>query len=238
MNRLLRPVFARCGWTPAANEGVPVKNLRSTLISTLGAFDDPATVRGCQERFAAFLKDPGALPPDLRSAALTVVGRHADAATYDTLLALARKAPSDEEKNRYYAALTSVNDPSLARRTLALTLTDELPPVRALRTILNVAESGEQVDAALAFTLEHLDAILAKAPPLVANLFVPELFAACNDVRRAEELEALARRPGSTMDATEVKKAAERIRTAADLKGRVLPEAARWAAANGDAGLP
>ena len=62
------------------------------------------------------------LPAALRDSVTHVVGIAADRATYDTLLALARKSTVTNERLRYYFAAASARDPALAHATLALTL--------------------------------------------------------------------------------------------------------------------
>ena len=80
-----------------------------------------------------------------------LAGITADRAGYDTLLALARKSTVTNERLRYYFAAASARDPELARATLALTLTDELPNTIIGGIINTVASSGEQPDLAWDF---------------------------------------------------------------------------------------
>ena len=105
MIAVLHPVLDHYGFLPGkTEESVPVKDLRAALIQRLGLFDDAPVVAACQERFAAFLKDPAALPPDIRGDVCVVIDHHADAATYDALLAHSRQASSDEQKGLFRGA--------------------------------------------------------------------------------------------------------------------------------------
>ena len=226
---VLDPVFAHGGWQPGENEAAPEKELRSTLIYLLGSFGDARVIAACRERFAAFLKDPAALPPDLRASVCTVVGRYADAATYDELLALARKAASDNQKQLFYYALASAADPALARRTLELAAGSEIQGSFAGRLLGAVATGGEHPAETVDFTLAHLDKLVAKISPMAKSFLVPRLYAAFNDAPRAGELEAYARQPGVGVDPTAVKKSAEAIRVAASQKARLLPAIQAWA---------
>ena len=226
---LLNPVWEHVGWDEKDQEAAPDKLLRSTLIRTLGFFGDALVIEACQERFASFLKDPAALPPDIRAAVCDVVGRYADAKTYDALLAEARRATGDDQKQLFYSALACSDDPELAARTLALTVTDEIQGSFSSRLLSAVAGSGEHPAEALEFAQENLDKLIPKISPLAKNLLLPRLYENFNDAPQAEALEAYAKSPGAVADPTQVKKSAEQIRVAADLKTRLLPEINRWA---------
>ena len=226
---VLNPVWEHYGWEVKDGEKAPDKEVRATLIRQLGFFGDALIISAAQERFAAFLKDPSALPPDIRAAVCDVVGRYADTATYDALLAEARKATGDEQKQLFYYALACADDPALAQRTLALATTDEIQGSFATRLLRAVATGGEHPADTLKFTQEHLDKLLTKASPLAKNLVVPNLYAAFNDAAQATALEEYAKSKDAVADPTQVKKSAEQIRVAADLKTRVLPEINRWA---------
>ncbi len=229
MTAVLRPVFAHYGWQPAPGEGAPAKQLRSALIERLGFFDDPQVVAGCRERFAAFVHDPDALPPDIRRAVCEVAGHHADDATYDALLILAGKAASDEQKQLFYFALAGAADPAHAQRTLELAARDETPSIEQRTLLAGVSGPGEQPGRTVEFLRANLDRLLAKVSPMAKNLYVPIFYGAFHDAARADELESYARQPGVTVDPTQVKKSAESIRTDADLKARLLPEVNSWA---------
>src|SRR5450432_1292442 len=122
----LRPRFDRLGWNDKGS-GEDDALLRASLIWTLGELDDSDILAEARRRFAGFLQNPQSLPTALRDAVTHLVGIGADRASYDTLLALARKSTVTNERLRYYFAAASARDATLARDTLALTLTDELP---------------------------------------------------------------------------------------------------------------
>jgi aminopeptidase N len=123
----LRPVFERLGWDGDGSGDNDDALLRSSLISALGEFGGGDVLAEARRRFAGFLQDPQSLPSALRDPVTHLVGVGADRASYDTLLALTRKTTVTTKRLRYYYAAASARDPALARETLALTLTDELP---------------------------------------------------------------------------------------------------------------
>src|SRR6202012_5395348 len=158
----LRPLFDRLGWDTTDPGNDEETLLRSRLITALGDLGDGDIIAGAHRRFAGFVQNPQSLPPALRAAVTHVVGISADRASYDTLLALARKSTVTTDRLRYYYAAASARDATLARATLALTLTDELPSTIRGGVINTVAASGEQPELAWDFVQNNLDALTAK----------------------------------------------------------------------------
>jgi len=120
-------VLDRLGWDGGGSGDDDNTLLRSSLIWTLGELGDEDVIAEARWRFAGFLSDPQSLPGVLRDSVTHVVGIAADRTTYDTLLTLARKSTVTNERLRYYYAAASARDAALAKATLALTLTDEVP---------------------------------------------------------------------------------------------------------------
>jgi aminopeptidase N len=224
----LRPNFERITWETKPGESPLDADLRASLIRTLGLFGDEDVISSARARFAAYLTDPASLPGDLREPVFSIVGKTADATTWEQLHHAARQEDSFEQKRALYGALVSARNPALAAQTLALSLTDELIAPDAARLVHRVADDGEHPELAWAFAREHLDALLAKVPALAANNYIPRLFEAFDDVARADELEAFAKKNLPPAVGTAVAKAADNIRFQAEFKARVLPQIDAW----------
>jgi aminopeptidase N len=228
----LRPVFDRLGWDGGDSTDDDTALLRASLIRVLGDLGDEAVVTEAKRRFAAFLGDPTSLPNALRDAVTHLVGITADRATYDTLLALARKSTVTNERLRYYFAAASARDPDLARATLALTLTSELPNTIVLGMISTVASAGEQPQLAWDFVQKNFDTLLAKQGPNFRDQFVPNFMTNFTDPAHAAELAAFAPSQSTTGGRLTVARALEAIAISGDLQGRVLPQVAEWIGAH------
>ena len=228
----LKVPLQRLGWTPTPGESSNDALLRAALITSLGALGDPGVVAEARERFARFAKDPATLPPDLRSPVCVIVGRHADAATWEQLRSLARSTDSTEERDRYYNAFQHATDPALARRTLELALTEERPFAQWFSLIPDVAE--EHPDLAWEFTRTNAAALLAKVPDggafATRNTYFSFVAAPSMKAERASELEALVARMVGEQAAAETAKTAEQIRLNAAFAGRELPQVDAWIA--------
>jgi aminopeptidase N len=225
----LRPAFDRLGWNRAVGESEDNTILRSKLIAELGGLNDGAVLAEAKRRFAAFVKDPSSLDVNLRSPVIILAGRGADRATYDELRALGRKAISTEERVRYYIALAAAVNSELAKETLAITLTDEVPPDLANGLILTVA-AGEHPELALAFVKANFEALAAKRGPTFRAFFMASLMSTFADRAHADELANFAPVHETAGGRIAAARAEEEIIGAADFRARQLPAVDRWVA--------
>jgi aminopeptidase N len=225
---LLRPVFDRLGWDPKPGEEAARGLLRVNLITTLGDLADQGVIDIARERFQKFLADPQTLAPDLRPAVFGVVGRYADQKTWETLHELGLKTKSIEEKGRFYFALSAALDPDLAKRTLPLSLTDELPASRAVGLVTSVSRSAEQPALAWEFAQAQRKQLEPKLDALGKVRFLANIMRGFSEANRAVELESYAQKYLPTDAKSEISKAAEEIRFKSDLKARLFPGIAKW----------
>ncbi len=224
----LRPLFDRLGWDGSGSGDDENTLLRASLISALGEFGDEDILAEARRRFAAFLQNPQSLPNALRDPVTHLVGVSADRAGYDTLLALARKSTVTNERLRYYYAAASARDATLARATLALTLTDELPNTIVGGVINTVAASGEQPDLAWEFVQKNFDALSAKQGPSFRDAFIASFMTNFSDDAHAAELAHFAPAQATSGGRVMAARALETIAISADLKMRALPAVDAW----------
>jgi aminopeptidase N len=216
-------LYTNLGWEAKPGEPETTALLRSNMLTLLGDFRDPSVIAEARLRFAAYLKAPKSLTPNLRPTVFHIVGRYSDQATYDQLHGLALKTQSTEEKRLFYGAMTDALDPALAKQTLEIVFKNELEPGLASGLVLQVADNGEQPALAWDFAKTHVKELLAMQAFFQRNRYMPRLAGNFSEQSRADELEAFAKAnlPADAM--SEVKKAAAKIRYRADLKKRELP---------------
>ena len=224
----LRPLFDRLGWDGSGSGDDENTLLRASLISALGQFGDEDILAEARRRFAAFLQNPQSLPNALRDPVTHLVGISANSASYDTLLALARKSTVTNERLRYYYAAASARDATLARATLALTLTDELPNAIIGGLINTVASSGEQPDLAWEFVQTNFYALSAKQGPSFRDAFIATFMTNFSDDAHAAELKNFAPAQETSGGRVITARALETIAISADLKTRALPAVNAW----------
>jgi aminopeptidase N len=223
----LRPLLDRLGWD-GGGAGDDDTLLRSSLIAALGELGDGDVLAEAKRRFASFQQNPQSLPPALRDAVTHVVGIGADRETYDTLLALARKSTAMNERVRFYDAAAGARDATLARATLALTLTDELPTSIIGGLINTVAAAGEQPDLAWDFVKTNFDALAMKLGPSFGDLFIANFMTNFSDDAHAAALRAFAPAQASSGGRITTARALETIAISADFKTRALPAIEAW----------
>ena len=224
----LRPVFDRLGWDGSGAGDDDDTLLRSSLIWTLGDLRDPDILGEARRRFVSFLKDPKSLAPSLLDPVSHVVGVSAGREDYDALLSLARKSTATNERVRYYHAAASARDAALARDTLALTLTHELPSTIVNGLINEVALSGWQRELAWDFIRSNLDALTARQGPDFPHEFVPNFMTNFSDEAHADALRQFAPAQQTLGGRVMTARALESIAIAADLKARALPAIDAW----------
>ena len=224
--RVLRPIFAKIGWTAKPGENENVALLRSKLIDALSELDDPAVIAAARQRFAAYVKDQASLTGELRSSVLSVAAAHADTATWEQLHVLARTAPTSLEKREFYALLGSAHDRTLANRALDLALTDEAPITMRPAVVASVSAYYPQM--AFDFATSHIDAINAALEPDSRNEFVPDLARSSHDPAMAAKLHAYAEAhiPETARRSAVISEAT--IAYSAMVRSKRLPEIDRW----------
>ncbi|MEO5690444.1 MAG: M1 family metallopeptidase [Burkholderiaceae bacterium] len=224
----LAPALARIGVAEAEGESGATATLRASLIVALGTFDDERVVAEVQRRFKLWQADPSSLRGDLRGAVLGVVALRADAATWDTLQALATNATSPLERAEFYELLGSARDRTQANRALSLATSGEPPATVAGSLLRRIAERHP------AATLDFIDTHWRQVEPLfgdgAAATIAARFFDSGADPALATRLRAFvtARIPAATR--TRIDKNVGLIGYRATVRDQRLPQVDRWIA--------
>ena len=225
---LILPQFEKLGWDAQPGEA-PLDDLRRhTVIHALGALGDPLVFMEARARFARSLEKPGTLTGEQRDNVWWLVGRGANEKVHAQLHEAAKKTDSVEEKRSLYGALAAAGDPALIQKTLAISLSDELPPQQAARIVHRVASGSEQPELALEFAQKNITALVAKLSSFQANDYLADVFENFSDASRAADLEEWAKKNLPPEAAPATARAADMIRFKAALKSRLLPEIDAW----------
>jgi aminopeptidase N len=177
---ILQPALEKLGWTAKADETPDVQTLRRTIIRELGTLGDPAIIAEARKRFAAFLTDHNSISPDDQGVILRIVAQHADAAAFEQIHAVARASKDETEMRRYYIAMMSVQDPSLAQQAAQIALSTEIAPqADSLRLQLIRRIAVEHPQLAWQTFRDNSDRLLkpfGANAPLVAAEYMPGAF--------------------------------------------------------------
>ncbi len=221
---LLAPVWARVGWTPRPGEPPTAILLRTQLIQSLGRFDDPVVLAEARARYQRMDTDVTAMPAAIRNAALKVVASHADSATWEALHAKAATSKNALEKQQFYTVLGAVRDPDLARRTLALALSDE-PPI-TLRPVLLREVSRRYAALTWDFLLRNRAKADAQFAPEGVAAVLPRLVSATNDPALAARMRTWALANGGV--GTRLRAGLSAVENRAEVRKTRLGEVDRW----------
>jgi aminopeptidase N len=147
----------KLGMKPVQGEALLDSNLRSTLITTLGAMGDPTVVAEAKRLFAALDTDKTALDGPLRTTWLRIVAYNADRPVWDKLRKLGQTADGQVVKTTMYRLLGTAKDKTLAADALKLALTPEPGATVSAEMVSTVA--NEHPDMAVDFALANLKAV-------------------------------------------------------------------------------
>ena len=224
----LRAVLDRITWDAPRPDGDGTIALRAQLVQTLGEFGDGEVLSEARHRFEVFLQKPASLRPGLREAVSRLAGVAADRNSYDTLLSLARNAPTTKERDRYYLAAAAARDPALAREMLNLTLSKELPSSLLGKVMTTMAFDGGHADLVWGFLRKNFNKLADRQGSSFREEFVPDFMKNFSDRSRAAELAAFAPAHATSDGRAAAKRAEEQIKLDADFKARTLPAIDEW----------
>jgi len=137
---LVKPALKALGAAPRPGEEATVPLVRAALVEALGTFGDADTVRWAQ----TLVKSDAGTPAEKRTA-LTIAAAKADRAFFDVLLARARATADPLVKVRLYEALAGAEDPALARRVVAIALSDEVPAGTNISVMIPLATAHPDI---------------------------------------------------------------------------------------------
>ncbi|APP76974.1 aminopeptidase [Xanthomonas vesicatoria ATCC 35937] len=222
----LAPVFARYGWDERDGDSAQVKQLRAQLIKSLGSLDDPAVIAEAQRRFIAFQANPASVSPELRSTVLSIVARHADAATWQALQAMAKKETSAMVRDEDYLYLAQAKDPALAERALALALTSEPGATNAASMIRAVAKQHPEL--AFDFAVAHRNQVNALVDTTSRARYYPGLADGSFDLKTVDKIKAFADKYIAPTSRREAETAISAIQTRVKLRDQRVPQIRAW----------
>jgi aminopeptidase N len=124
--------------------------------------------------------------------------------------------------------VASARDPALARETLDLMLTGELPSSVFGSMLSAMASDGGHPELVWAFVRRNYKTLADKQGSSFRNYFVPNVAKNFSDRARADELANFAPIHASSSAREAAKEAEGNIRSDADLKARVLPAIDAW----------
>ena len=227
---VLDPVFAKVGWDAKPGEDVNVALLRGDVLDALSQMGDPAVIAEANKRFDAYRANPDSMSGDMRQAVLSIVARHADAARWEQIHALANATNDSALKEEFYTDLGIAEDAAVAQKALDLSLTDEVPVTVRLRLVGAVA--GLHPEMAFDFYVAHRDALNKILEPDARDRFAPGLLTLSFDPAMIDKLKAYADKYISEGARGDCVKTEGAIAYWAKIRAHYLPQIDAWLVAN------
>ncbi len=171
------PHLDTLGWDGRAGESADERLRRATVIGALGELAGDATVVGeAQRRLERYLVDPPSLDANLASAVVAIAARRGDDALYQRYLERKRAAAHDpEEEQRFLVGLTAFEDEALVRRTVDLTLSDEVRAQDRAHLYARLLGSRAARLITWAFVRERWSELTARLDPMLQQNIVRAL---------------------------------------------------------------
>jgi puromycin-sensitive aminopeptidase len=215
---LASPALARLGWTPAANEDRLISQLRGALVDTLGTLgDDREVISRATELYQRYRRAPNSVDPDLVPALISVVAYSGDEARYDEFRKNFQTARTPQDEQRYLFALADFQRPELLRRTMEMTVNDEVRTQNAPYLMHSLLVNRACCEEAWDFIKRHWNAMTEKYPESALPRMCEGIVALVD--REAEVMEFFAthkvKQGGKTID-----QHLERLKIAAAFKRR------------------
>ncbi|HUP45684.1 MAG TPA: ERAP1-like C-terminal domain-containing protein [Thermoanaerobaculia bacterium] len=166
LRQLATPILSDLGWSVRPGDTREDLELRNKVIELLGDHAaDTATRRRGRELTNRWLRDANALSPEVVSDVARIAAIGGDAKLYAAFLKGYRTNSDPNQKLRFLSLLGAFRDPQLLRRTLQLTLTDEIRGQDLASVLAGVIGNPAGRDIAWRFLNENWSAIERKLPP-------------------------------------------------------------------------
>ena len=156
---IFAPIGRRMGWEPRDGEGHLDALLRSTVLESLGRYEDSSALAEATTRLQSYVSDSSSVPPDLRRTVYSLAAKQGDGTTWETMWGLYQDAPLQEEKVRLLMGLTQFRSRELLSQTLDRALSEDVRSQDAPYPILGTGMNAHGRDLAWDFLKENWDEI-------------------------------------------------------------------------------
>ena len=229
VDTIVGPALDRLGWEPAPGEDEPTRALRGMLVAAAGTLGAAADVRSRARRVHDLHLAGEGVDPDVAAAALAVVATHGTVEDYEVVRHRALTSPSPQEAMRYLYALARFPDTDLARRTLAMTLTDEVRTQNAPYLVLRALGTRGVGQVAWDFLEANWDAVSRRFPDNAIPVMLGGI-TSLSAVGLTERVEAFLDAHPVPQGARTIAQHRERLRVNLALRAREVPGVVDWLA--------
>jgi hypothetical protein len=158
-----KPMMAKIGWTPGANENPDTHTLRGSLIHILGVVgEDPETIERATGLARQYLKDPASVDASMAKEVLVVAARYGNETLFDQYVAAMGRMSSPEQYYNVGGALAEFRDPKVVEKVLELGVSEEVRNQDSAHLISGVLSNADNQKVAWAWVKAHWPAVEKK----------------------------------------------------------------------------
>jgi aminopeptidase N len=229
------PLVKELGWTVSQGDRPEDRQLRNAVLGILGEYgDDQPTLRRARDLTNQWLRNRQAIAPEMVSEVTSLAAISGDAKLYEAFLRGYRTATDPREKVRFLGLLSSFRDASLLRRTLELTLTDEIRSQDIASVLAGVIGKPTGTYLGWKFVKENWPAIENKIPPGHVGRVIGAFSSATCDAEAIAEIRKFIAEHKVPQARQSVAQGLDRIASCVDLRRMQQSNLAQWLATKGE----
>jgi puromycin-sensitive aminopeptidase len=222
------PGFVELGWEPQRGEDDRIRLRRAVLLRIVGGVaESPEVVKQAQDALRAYLKNRGALDPNLAGPVVEIAARAGDEQLYGVYLKRMKAAATPQERLRFEMALGSFRDPGLVQQTLELTFADEIPTQDVALLLGRMLGSRDAREATWEMIRKRWKELAPRIPPGLASRLILALPALHTRAHRQTVAAFFKAHPIPTARRA-LRQALERFDLDIELRRRIGPALSRW----------
>lgn len=169
---VLAPQLERLGWETKSTDTVSERQLRGSVIATLGTIaGDKAVQARAKELFAQYKADPSSVSADIVPALVTLVAYTGGASEYAEFEKLFAGSTVPQEQVRYLHALAAFKDKDLLAKTIAATITS-VRSQDAAHVIIRLLANPACAADTWKFLKDNWDKVIARLPEMLVITMV------------------------------------------------------------------
>jgi aminopeptidase N len=229
LGTFIAPALADVGLDgrPAADD--ETRSLRASVVGLAGGTARvPEVLTKARTLVLQELDKGGSVEPTLLAVLINLAALDGDAALYDRYLATSKGATTPEKRYQYLYALTSFANPALVRRTMELTLSDEVRSQDAKNVLARMLTNHATQRLAWQLVRERWADIQRKTGEFVGNTIIVGALAAFCDAGTAADIKTFFSTHKVPDAERTLQQSLERINACARAASLQAPKLAAW----------
>jgi aminopeptidase N len=223
------PALREIGVVGTASDDDERKALRAALVGIVGGIArDSQVLATSRQLVQQELDKPGTVEPTLRSLVVNLAAAGGDAALYERYRQASKAATDPEVRYQYLYGLTAFSDPALVRRTMDITLSDEVRSQDAKVVIGRMLVNPGSQKLAWQLVRERWSEIQKKTGEFVGNTVIVSSFSSFCDASTGAEISAFFKENKVPDAERTLQQSLERIDSCAKGAAAQAPKLGEW----------